>query len=78
LYLLLSLQFVFFFVHNVLFLAELLKLGWRPSRTIILASWDGEEYGLLGSTNYAESNQELFRYANRLSNVCVMLTIHRS
>jgi N-acetylated-alpha-linked acidic dipeptidase len=31
-------------------LSELLKTGWRPKRTIILASWDGEEWGLLGST----------------------------
>ena len=28
--------------------------GWRPDRTIVLAGWDGEEYGLLGSTEYAE------------------------
>ena len=32
----------------------LLKKGWKPRRTIILASWDGEEYGLLGSTEWAE------------------------
>jgi N-acetylated-alpha-linked acidic dipeptidase len=35
-------------------LGELLKTGWRPSRTIILALWDGEEWGLLGSTEWAE------------------------
>lgn len=41
-------------------LAELLKTGWRPRRTIILASWDGEEWGLLGSTEWAEKHaQEL-------------------
>ena len=41
-------------------LAELLKTGWRPKRTIILASWDGEEWGLLGSTEWAEKHaQEL-------------------
>ncbi|OWB77729.1 hypothetical protein B5S32_g1904 [[Candida] boidinii] len=28
--------------------------GWIPRRTIILASWDGEEYGLLGSTEFGE------------------------
>lgn len=28
--------------------------GWKPSRTIVLASWDGEEYGLLGSTEWVE------------------------
>ncbi|HEY2431829.1 MAG TPA: transferrin receptor-like dimerization domain-containing protein [Vicinamibacterales bacterium] len=39
---------------------ELLKTGWKPKRTIILASWDGEEWGLLGSTEWAEKHaQEL-------------------
>lgn len=33
---------------------ELLKQGWRPRRTVILCSWDGEEYGLIGSTEWAE------------------------
>ena len=32
----------------------LLRMGWKPARTIILCSWDGEEYGLLGSTAWAE------------------------
>ena len=38
-------------------LGELLKTGWRPSRTIILALWDGEEWGLLGSTEWAEKHK---------------------
>jgi N-acetylated-alpha-linked acidic dipeptidase len=33
---------------------ELLKAGWKPRRTIILCSWDAEEYGLIGSTEWAE------------------------
>src|SRR5215204_2612729 len=33
---------------------ELLKQGWKPRRTIILCSWDAEEYGLVGSTEWAE------------------------
>ncbi|KAJ7065233.1 Zn-dependent exopeptidase [Mycena amicta] len=33
---------------------KLLKAGWRPLRTIIFASWDAEEYGLIGSTEYGE------------------------
>jgi N-acetylated-alpha-linked acidic dipeptidase len=37
-------------------LGEMLKSGWRPSRTIILALWDGEEWGLLGSTEWAEKH----------------------
>lgn len=35
-------------------LGELLKTGWRPRRTIILAHWDAEEYGLIGSTEWVE------------------------
>uniref|UniRef100_A0A8B9F8C3 N-acetylated alpha-linked acidic dipeptidase 2 n=1 Tax=Amazona collaria TaxID=241587 RepID=A0A8B9F8C3_9PSIT len=31
--------------------------GWRPKRTIIFASWDAEEFGLLGSTEWAEVNE---------------------
>jgi N-acetylated-alpha-linked acidic dipeptidase len=45
-------------------LSELLKTGWRPKRTIVLASWDGEEWGLLGSTEWVEKhNEELARKA---------------
>ena len=32
----------------------LLETGWQPRRTIVLASWDGEEYGLVGSTEWFE------------------------
>jgi len=38
-------------------LGELLKSGWRPKRTIVLALWDGEEWGLLGSTEWAEAHR---------------------
>lgn len=31
-----------------------MQAGWRPLRTIVLASWDGEEYGLVGSTEWVE------------------------
>jgi N-acetylated-alpha-linked acidic dipeptidase len=37
-------------------LSELLKQGWRPERTIIYCFWDGEEPGLLGSTEWAETH----------------------
>lgn len=37
---------------------ELLKTGWRPRRTIIFASWDAEEYGLVGSTEWVEDNRD--------------------
>lgn len=42
-----------------------LAKGWKPQRTIIFASWDGEEYGLLGSTEWVEE------YLPWLSNVSV-------
>ena len=41
--------------------AELLKGGWKPKRTIILAAWDGEEPGLLGSTEWAETHADELR-----------------
>lgn len=31
-----------------------LKQGWKPLRTVVFASWDGEEYGLIGSTEWVE------------------------
>lgn len=37
---------------------QLLKSGWKPRRTIVMCSWDGEEYGLLGSTEWAEHHAE--------------------
>jgi N-acetylated-alpha-linked acidic dipeptidase len=39
-------------------LGELLKQGWKPKRTIIYCAWDGEEEGLLGSTEWAEAHAE--------------------
>jgi len=40
---------------------ELLKNGWKPRRTIILCSWDAEEYGLVGSTEWAEEMADELR-----------------
>ncbi len=37
-------------------LAALQKNGWRPKRTIILALWDAEEFGLVGSTEWLEKH----------------------
>jgi len=36
----------------------LLRQGWRPQRTIVYASWDGEEPALLGSTEWAEQHAD--------------------
>src|SRR5690348_6577141 len=42
-------------------LGELVKQGWRPKRTIIYAAWDGEEPGLLGSSEWAEAHADELR-----------------
>lgn len=45
-------------------LGELHKQGWNPKRTIILCAWDGEEPGLLGSTEWVETHgDELQKHA---------------
>ena len=42
-------------------LSLLLKQGWKPKRTIIFCFWDGEEPGLLGSTEWAETHADELR-----------------
>ena len=42
-------------------LGELVKRGWRPKRTIVYAAWDGEEQGLLGSTEWVEDHEQELR-----------------
>jgi N-acetylated-alpha-linked acidic dipeptidase len=45
-------------------IGELAKSGWRPRRTLIFAAWDGEEQGLLGSTEWVETHlADLRRHA---------------
>jgi N-acetylated-alpha-linked acidic dipeptidase len=39
-------------------LGELRRQGWAPKRTIVYASWDGEEPGLLGSTEWVETHEK--------------------
>lgn len=45
-------------IEEVRAMGVLLKQGWRPKRTIIYAAWDGEEPGLLGSTEWAETHAD--------------------
>ncbi len=46
---------------------ELVKKGWKPKRTILLCAWDGEEQGLLGSTEWMETHaEELAQQGGRL------------
>ncbi len=42
-------------------LGQLVKQGWRPRRTIVYAAWDGEEQGLLGSTEWVEHHEAELR-----------------
>ena len=42
-------------------IGSLVRSGWRPRRTIIFASWDAEEPGLLGSTEWAEHHADELR-----------------
>ena len=39
-------------------LAQLAKTGWKPKRTIVFCSWDAEEEGLIGSTEWAETHAD--------------------
>jgi len=40
-------------VHGI---GELLKSGWKPKRTLVFGSWDAEELGLMGSTEWGEQH----------------------
>jgi N-acetylated-alpha-linked acidic dipeptidase len=37
-------------------LGDLVRGGWKPRRTIVMCEWDGEEPGLIGSTEFVEAN----------------------
>jgi len=50
-------------------IGQLAKGGWKPARTISFAFWDAEEFGLVGSTEYAEAlkaklQEQLIMYVN--------------
>jgi len=44
-------------------LGELLKQGWKPQRRILVCSWDAEEEGLIGSTEWAEQHEAQLAHA---------------
>jgi len=58
-------------VHGI---GELLKSGWKPKRTMIFASWDGEEEGLMGSTEWAEQHESELAHAPAYFNVDVAVS----
>jgi len=47
-------------VHGI---GVLLKQGWRPRRTIVFCSWDAEEEGLIGSTEWVEQHAQTLERA---------------
>jgi N-acetylated-alpha-linked acidic dipeptidase len=58
-------------VHGV---GELLKSGWKPKRTLVFCSWDGEEEGLMGSTEWVEQHDSELRNAAAYFNVDVAVS----
>ncbi|HUB00702.1 MAG TPA: M28 family metallopeptidase [Terracidiphilus sp.] len=52
-------------------IGTLLKTGWRPRRTIVFCSWDAEEYGLIGSTEWVEQHDQMLQNAVAYFNVDV-------
>lgn len=42
-------------------IGEAAARGWRPQRTLVLATWDAEEWGLIGSTEWVEQHARLLR-----------------
>lgn len=54
---------------------QALKRGWRPERTLIFATWDAEEWGLVGSTEWVEHHRvELMEKAVAYLNLDVVAT----
>ena len=53
-------------VHGI---GELLQQGWKPKRTMIFGSWDAEEEGLIGSTEWVE------QHAKALENAVIYINV---
>jgi len=62
-------------VHGV---GALLKDGWRPKRTIVFCSWDAEEEGLIGSTEWVEQQGKTLDHAVAYFNVDVAVSVRIS
>ncbi|HYL13849.1 MAG TPA: transferrin receptor-like dimerization domain-containing protein [Terriglobales bacterium] len=58
-------------VHGI---GELLKSGWKPKRTIVFGSWDAEELGLIGSTEWGEEHAAELANAAAYFNVDVAVS----
>jgi len=58
-------------VHGV---GGLMKQGWRPKRTMLFCSWDAEEQGLIGSTEWVEQHGQALEHAVAYFNVDVAVS----
>src|SRR5579885_736436 len=58
-------------IHGI---GELLKAGWKPKRTLVFCSWDGEEEGLMGSTEWVEQHEADLRNSPAYFNVDVAVS----
>jgi N-acetylated-alpha-linked acidic dipeptidase len=58
-------------VHGV---GELLKSGWKPKRSLVFASWDAEEEGLIGSTEWGEQHADELSQAAAYFNMDVAVS----
>jgi N-acetylated-alpha-linked acidic dipeptidase len=58
-------------VHGI---GELLRSGWRPRRTIVIGSWDAEEEGLIGSTEWGEQHESELNNAAAYFNMDVAVS----
>ncbi len=58
-------------VHGV---GALLKSGWKPKRTLVFCSWDGEEEGLMGSTEWVEQHEAELKNAPAYFNMDVAVS----
>jgi N-acetylated-alpha-linked acidic dipeptidase len=58
-------------VHGM---GELLKSGWKPKRTIVFGSWDAEEEGLIGSTEWGEQHPTELANADAYFNMDVAVS----
>ena len=58
-------------VHGI---GELLKSGWKPKRSIVFGSWDAEEEGLMGSTEWGEQHEAELANADAYFNMDVAVS----
>ena len=61
-------------LESVRGIGELLKSGWKPKRSLVFASWDAEEEGLIGSTEWGEEHAEELKEAAAYFNMDVAVS----